>query len=818
MLFEKITQNFFSQDKPMTDLLNFKYIDGCFVKEDGSTFDFVQINCKDLIAASDDENEYDSLCFQKLYKKYPGDLKIIGINFPTNTKENKEYVRHKITNTKNSVYKRMLQEKYEELDWIEKWKTDREYYLMFFSSSTEEHKANLSSILYILSDNHLASQITEDKKKKVLFKINNKCTSVFNLDFEPSPPEFKDSTTGMDLKLISEIQPQGGISFKKDEKVIKTGDGYEACLQIYGYPKSIKPFWLTTLVNLNNMVVTIDIGTKNTNDVLLNINKGMDEQVSRANDSSQEIDRRTAIRRYRELSELFDEVDSLGEVVRLITVRVFVSERTREELDETVSKLRTYFETHSYKSAIFLNESENDWHSMYRSYTEQDNSEYKRSGQPVTSGSLAKGNPFHFSSLKDPYGFLWGTTSIEGGGGAVLFDNFTKTAVRKSYDISIIGRMGSGKSTDIKKLLKDRAIRGDYIRGFDVSGEYRSLVEYLGGKIVALDGSEGILNALEIYKTDESEQISYTRHLSKLTTVYRFLDPDATSYDSMEFETLCRDLYEKWSLVPNEGQTVTGLQPDKYPIFSDLLDFIREKKEKSHKDGVSTELKEQALRLDRIELVITSLVHNYGYIFNGHSSIPGMLDTQIVFYNIKNLVAMRSEIFDTQIFLAFSLCWDNCVRVGTPMKKLYDTNQIAWEDITRFILFIDEAFHIINVNKLKSVEQIIIYVREARKYFGSLVFASHSIRDYVPEGSNSAGVNAIKTLFELTQYKILMTQDSGSLNTLRQVFQNQLTETEIKRIPKLGTGQCILSISGGSNIEFNVQISEEEKRLFQGGA
>ena len=215
---------------------------------------------------------------------------------------------------------------------------------------------------------------------------------------------------------------------------------------------------------------------------------------------------------------------------------------------------------------------------------------------------------------------------------------------------------------------------------------------------------------------------------------------------------------------------------------------------------------------------IFSVVNDYGYIFDGHSSISSLLDKQIVFFNIKNLVSMRPEIFDAQMFLAFSLCWDNCIQIGEPMKHLYDSHRIKWEDITRFTLFLDEAHHLINVNKIKSVEQISVYMREARKYFGGLVFATHDIHDCVPEGSSSDGVNAIKTLFSLTQYKMLMTQDSGSLDSLRQVFKKQLTDSEIERIPKLQTGQCILSIAGDTNIEFNINITREEKDMFQGGA
>ena len=61
-----------------------------------------------------------------------------------------------------------------------------------------------------------------------------------------------------DKSLIAKIQPQGGIAFN-GEKLITTGDGYEIILHVYRYPKYIDKFWLTKIINIDNVVVTVDI-------------------------------------------------------------------------------------------------------------------------------------------------------------------------------------------------------------------------------------------------------------------------------------------------------------------------------------------------------------------------------------------------------------------------------------------------------------------------------------------------------------------------------------------------------------------------------
>ena len=49
------------------------------------------------------------------------------------------------------------------------------------------------------------------------------------------------------------------------------------------------------------------------------------------------------------------------------------------------------------------------------------------------------------------------------------------------------------------------------------------------------------------------------------------------------------------------------------------------------------------------------------------------------------------------------------------------------------------------------------------------------------------------------------------------IFEGELTENQINKIPKLAVGKCILSISGDTNIEFKVHLTKDEERIFQGG-
>lgn len=97
----------------------------------------------------------------------------------------------------------------------------------------------------------------------------------------------------------------------------------------------------------------------------------------------------------------------------------------------------------------------------------------------MLASTLALGNPFHFDTLQDPFGHYLGQTST---GGTVFWDLFYSDMLRMSYNFLLVGAMESGKSTLLKIIMKERAIRGDFIRVFDVEGEFVNLCKYLGGK------------------------------------------------------------------------------------------------------------------------------------------------------------------------------------------------------------------------------------------------------------------------------------------------------------------------------------------------
>ena len=184
---------------------------GYFKLKDGSSLDILELRCKDLERVSDDELELDIMYFSKLYKTCPADLKIVSLNFPTDTIPQQRYFRRKLESTKNHVFRSHLGQCLQEAEWIQKHRTKREYYLFVFSEDEERHNDYISLITKSLGTNTLAYEMPLEKKKQVLYKLNNKCSAVFNgsARFDSTPENYRPLLERKKTSLDGLIQKNG---------------------------------------------------------------------------------------------------------------------------------------------------------------------------------------------------------------------------------------------------------------------------------------------------------------------------------------------------------------------------------------------------------------------------------------------------------------------------------------------------------------------------------------------------------------------------------------------------------------------------------
>ena len=172
----------------------------------------------------------------------------------------------------------------------------------------------------------------------------------------------------------------------------------------------------------------------------------------------------------------------------------------------------------------------------------------------------------------------------------------------------------------------------------------------------------------------------------------------------------------------------------------------------------------------------------------------------------------------------------NITRIGKREKGYFDRTEKDWWDIIRCLIVVDECHNILNIEKAYAAKWFVTLMSEARKYFTGIALATQRVQRMFPNADNAQdkdtveAANKLKEIFGLTQYKILLKQDSTSISFLKSIFGNTFTETEYNLIPtfetskEVGGSQGILSISGDQNIQMTFQVTEEELALFNGGA
>ena len=636
--------------------------------------------------------------------------------------------------------------------------------------------------------------------------------------FKNKKKNLLENSENLDDVLFKYIQPQGGITFKDPMHII-CGDGYVKPLQVYELPKNLKDFWLDDILNKEGTIGMIDISTRDTAEVKKNINKSLKEEFTRKQTARDYMDLYDATMRQQELEILLDELSDMGEVIKMTDFRLFLPNRREVELEDKADSIIKGLEGDNYMCTCLLNEGKRQWESILDPYRKQHKKTFAMSGFPLTTAQLSYGDPFDYSELVDETGDFLGFTMADG---VVVFDEFTKTQARKHYNSLVVGDMGSGKSTLLKKRFKANASKGNFIRTFDITGEFAELTKEFGGKIIKCNGDSGILNPLEILKAGDDDDTSYARHISKVSTFFKAVVPSATDELISNLQNELRDFYEEFNLLPGKKGGITGLSSKKYPILSDFYTFIKNKLEKimerkAETVAEKTLIETKVTNLYNIETAIKNIVQNFGKMFDGHTSVDNIIDEKIVTFDISDIKDL-GNVFVAQMFNMVSLCWDNAVGNGKVMKKLWEEGNAADEDIVKFLIIIDESHRWVNTKMPMILDLLIKYLREARKYFAGIIFASQSTRDYVPEGINAENVDLIKTLFELTQYKFIFRQDSSTVPLLNTIFDNALTYSQIERIPFLDMGETILIVSGDRSIHFNVWLSQNyEKQLFAGG-
>ena len=182
-------------------------------------------------------------------------------------------------------------------------------------------------------------------------------------------------------------------------------------------------------------------------------------------------------------------------------------------------------------------------------------------------------------------------------------------------------------------------------------------------------------------------------------------------------------LYNKKNIFKNTSiNTLQNMKPEDYPVFSELYAFLPEyKKEVKSVEKVKI--------IEQLDILLSRfLTGTDSYLFDGHTNID--LSNDLIAFNLQELLYSGNQrLINTQTLNLLTYLNNSIVanKILNDKLKLEDRKHVMII-ADEFHLFIDED----NFEVLRNFGQL---ARRIRKYSGSLVVATQSVKDFV--GSNA---------------------------------------------------------------------------------
>ena len=421
--------------------------------------------------------------------------------------------------------------------------------------------------------------------------------------------------------------------------------------------------------------------------------------------------------------------------------------------------------------------------------------------------TLSVGFPFTKTSFNDPDGYMFGVdihTSLP-----IFFDPFVLNNSRTSHNMAIISSTGGGKSFTMKKMIVNEYARGTKIFIFDCENEYEKIVKANNGEYIDLySKTGGIINPLQIRyipsdeKGEEMKEIDcpLAKHLGFLEAFFKTAFESINEKELVMLLAIIEELYNKKGIYKNTSiNTLQNMSPKDYPIFSDLYNFLPEYKEKVKDSEEKTKIIEQ------LDILLSRfLTGTDSFLFDGYTNID--LSNDLIAFNLQELLYSGNQrLINTQTLNLLTYLNNSIVANKILNDKVKEADRKHVMIIAdEFHLFIDED----NFEVLRNFGQL---ARRIRKYSGSLVVATQSIKDFV--GSNAI-LRHSTAIFNNCQYQMIgMLKEDDLLAYLELFKQNPLTDTQKNFLMFARRGEFLLNIDFKNRLRIWIRATELERKM-----
>ena len=538
---------------------------------------------------------------------------------------------------------------------------------------------------------------------------------------------------------------------------------------VYGYPRQLYTGWLSSMVNLDEVInISMYIYPVDNQVVLDNLRKKVTQleaglQIDAEKGKIRDPSKQAAIS---DAEQMRDKLQVGEERFFRFGLYFTVYGDSLEELEFISHKIESTLGQQLVYSKAATSQQEQGLNSTIPQFTDQ--LQIRRN---ISTGALSTSFPFTSADLSQENGILYGINMHNSG--LVIFDRFS---LENSNSV-IFAKSGAGKSFTVKLEALRYMMLGVEIMIIDPENEFQRLCDAVGGAYIRLSlNSSTRINPFDLPKVIDSEEADNALR-SNLITLHGLIrlmmggaqaqmvggnatyTPALAPSEEADLDQALIDTYARAGIT-NDPLTHTGLPPTINDLYDTLL----------HMGGNGPQLAQ------RLRKYTTG---TFAGIFSQQSNIN--VNNSMVVFNIRDL---EDELRPVAMYIILNFIWN---KTKTDQKKR--------------LLIIDEAWQLMKYEDSSSF--IFSVAKRARKYNLGITTISQDVEDFM---SSRLGRGIVAN----SSMQILLKQSPSAVDMLSDVF--KLTSEEKKRLSQFPVGQGLF-FAGQNHVHIQVVASDTETSL-----
>jgi conjugal transfer ATP-binding protein TraC len=546
----------------------------------------------------------------------------------------------------------------------------------------------------------------------------------------------------------------------------RLGTKYGRTVYIYGYPREIYTGWLSSLINIDEVIdVSMYIYPVDTQVVLNNLRKKVTQlEASTSINSDKGKVRDPGIEAaINDAEELRDQLQVGAERFFRFGLYVTMFADSLDELNFVEHKIETMFGQQLIFSKVASGQQEQGLNSSIPQMTDQ--LQIRRN---MNTGAISTSFPFTSADLTQERGVLYGINMHNNG--LVIFDRFSL----ENANMVVFAKSGAGKSFTVKLEALRSMMTGAEVIIIDPENEYQKLAEAVGGSYVRLSlNADTRINPFDLPRVIDSDEAddALRANLVTLHGLFRLMlggtqmtasGVPMSALNPAEEADLDQALIDTYARAGITSDPLTHNSPP--PTIADLYDTLL------HMAGSGPALAQ------RLRKYTTG---TFAGIFSQQSNID--INNPMVVFNIRDL---EDELRPVAMYIVLSHIW-NITR--TDQKKR--------------MLIVDEAWQLMKYED--SANFLFSLAKRARKYYLGLTTITQDFEDFM---SSKMG----RAIVANSSMQLLLKQSSSAVDVLSDVF--KLTDEEKKRLANFPIGQGLF-FAGQNHVHIQIVASETEQGL-----